>query len=671
MGGTSGSGWPRPRAPRRVRRSLLVAVALAVMAAGTGVGPAAVGSGATRPRVLHPSAARPRQRAAAGTTATADWTYLVFANGDNNLENSLLTQIDQMTRAADSPNVHVVVLLDRIKGNYEGSFLGAPATTKAQLLEVRHGGVKVIEDVGEVDMGKGDTLAWFIQEGATRFPARHYALSIMDHGGAWLGASEDDGPPATGPQDSSLMFVKPLADALRRGERAAGIGKLDLLVYAACLMSNYEVALEMRPYAKLMVADEEEALSSLFQQDDLVRAMAGGATPDALGRLFVDSYAKVIRGQSKADQDAQAFALIDLDGMDRVRRAMGSLRRALIDNMATVAPALARARAEALTYGSLDGAAKNSFQVVDIGDLLRRLGDVGLPADVAAARGAVFTAIKSVNRYQVLGAANKQATGLTIYFPSDFGAASRAFAGYKKLIGTDDWAPVLDAYQAATASGAAPLELASGPRFAHLGADGALLEGTVSAATEAALAGAKGLWGIVGADGTPKIFVSGPAVIDAGTKGTIQATWAYSYVRLSDGKTTVPGTLYLQQQAGAIRGQIPVVYRTADGKETDAAVSLSLDANLNPSFGGLFQFGQGGGVSELTPAPGSVIVPELKSVVNGSFSLVPVPGGELPATAALTAVKARIPSATRLVAYLQLVGADGTSRASGVRAIVP
>jgi hypothetical protein len=428
----------------------------------------------------------------------------------------------------------------------------------------------------------------------------------------------------------------------------------------------------MSPYADLMVADEEEALSSLFAQDELVDAMASGASARTLARGFVDSYAKVISHQSQADQDAQAFSVIDLRSMDRVRRAVASLQRALIADMTDMAPILARARANTLTFGQLDpGSADSSFQTVDLGNLLRILDSTSLPADVAAARGAVESAIKAATLYKVRGAATSEAMGLSIYFPADFDVQRRAFALYKRLISAKEWSPALDAFAAATAAQSGTLELSSSPSYTHIGKDGVLLEGKVRPQTEAKLAKVNGLWGVIDDKGAPKIFMNGPATIDAGAIGTIQSSWAYQYIRLSDGKTTAPGTVYLAQQADVIRGAIPVIYQAADGTTTNADVLLTLDDQFEPSFGGIFAFSEAGGASELAPEPGSVIIPQLSTVVNGEFTLEPVPGGELSATADLTAIKALLPSGTDMVGYLDLVGNDGNSHAFGVKASVP
>ncbi|MCU1454167.1 MAG: peptidase clostripain [Acidimicrobiales bacterium] len=653
------------------RTSTFVALALALVAASVAVGVGVPSSTA----VAHPAAratrALPRhalaRRAAA---ALPEWTYMVYSNSDNNLEPAQLLHLEEMTKARYGGNVKVVVLIDRAVGYYDGPVAGLPITTGAQLVEVQAGKAKLLTDLGEIDMGNGDTLAWFIQEAAARYPARHYALSISDHGAGWVGASVDEGPNASGSRQT-IIHLDAMASALARGERAAGLDKLDLLIFDSCLMSEYEVARALAPYASLMVADEEVELSSGFIDEDQINAMDAGATPLALAKNFVDSYATAIAQLSQANQDAMAFSVTDLSGMDRFHRALASLERALIDNMPAVAVALSRARHQVLTYGSLDPGT-NPFQTVDLGDLLNHLDPAALPTDVAAARDAVLAALTTVRLYQRVGAANRQAAGLSIYFPADATAAGNALGKYKATVAADDWAPVLDAFYASVASsanGERPT-LATGPTFASLNAGGVLLSGTVSDATNAKLAGARGMWGVYGKDGAPTILLAGPATLDAGTRGTIQAPWAFEYMQLTDGKVTLPGTLFLQQQSGTIRGSMPLIYRTAAGRETSAELELTLDSNLRVSYVSLYQLDETGGASQLRPAAGSVLVPRVQVLRSGKFTLEPASSQGVAATAARYAT-VHVKPGTTFVAALQLTTIDGSTFAQGLQGKVP
>jgi len=55
-----------------------------------------------------------------GAPPEATWTFMVYSDGDNNLEGSEITTFNYMELAADNPNVSILVQLDRIPG-YDSS----------------------------------------------------------------------------------------------------------------------------------------------------------------------------------------------------------------------------------------------------------------------------------------------------------------------------------------------------------------------------------------------------------------------------------------------------------------------------------------------------------------------------------------------------------------------
>ena len=47
----------------------------------------------------------------------------------------------------------------------DGPLLGLPAFDDAKLLHIREGAVDVLQELGEIDMGSPQTLAWFVATG--------------------------------------------------------------------------------------------------------------------------------------------------------------------------------------------------------------------------------------------------------------------------------------------------------------------------------------------------------------------------------------------------------------------------------------------------------------------------------------------------------------------------
>lgn len=114
--------------------------------------------------------------------AEKDWTFLVFADGDNNLEGAAIDDLNEMEVAGSSDQVNIVVQLDRISG-YDSSN-GNWTTCKRFYVTKDSNGYDStivsteIADLGERNMGDPATLVEFAQWGRDNYPAQHYALVL-------------------------------------------------------------------------------------------------------------------------------------------------------------------------------------------------------------------------------------------------------------------------------------------------------------------------------------------------------------------------------------------------------------------------------------------------------------------------------------------------------------
>ncbi|MDD5100529.1 MAG: hypothetical protein PHP66_06210, partial [Syntrophales bacterium] len=54
-------------------------------------------------------------RADRQTTGQAQWTFMVYMAGDNNLDGAALRDIAEMARAGSTKDVHILVQLDRLE----------------------------------------------------------------------------------------------------------------------------------------------------------------------------------------------------------------------------------------------------------------------------------------------------------------------------------------------------------------------------------------------------------------------------------------------------------------------------------------------------------------------------------------------------------------------------
>ena len=185
-------------------------------------------------------------------SAEANWTFMVYMDGDCDLEESAIDDLNEMEMVGSTGDVNIIALLDRIPG-YDDSNDDWTTTKLFKVTEDRDSdGVirSTSVDWSELNMGDPNTLADFAVWGIENYPAEHYALIIWDHGGGWKSVANDE-------TDEDKITMPELDSALFWIVDEAGIERLDLIGFDTCLMGQLEVANTVAPYADIMVGSEE------------------------------------------------------------------------------------------------------------------------------------------------------------------------------------------------------------------------------------------------------------------------------------------------------------------------------------------------------------------------------------------------------------------------------
>jgi hypothetical protein len=260
-------------------------------------------------------------------TQRAAWTFMVFMAGDNNLSSAGDADLAEMRRIGSSDQVQVVVEFDNA---------GDAGTRR---IHVAMDGVgEAVETLGETDSGSPAVLSDFISWTAHHYPADRYALILWNHGGGWAPTEVDRiARSVTSPGYSERELAERSAGSLGRVlfrsslERIFGLagpteraicsddgsghsldtlelGKViargaetigqpfDLLGMDACLMSNLEVAYQLRDDVRFIVASEENEPADGWPYDRVLGRLAadpGMATADFARHIvsdYIDSY---------------------------------------------------------------------------------------------------------------------------------------------------------------------------------------------------------------------------------------------------------------------------------------------------------------------------------------------------------------------------------------------
>jgi len=123
---------------------------------------------------------------------TKDWTFLIYMNADNNLEQFSLIDFYEMAKVGSTQKVNIIVQLDRAEG-YSTEYGDWKQTLRFKVEKNMQPIVSnATMDLGEVNMCDSTALSDFIQWGHQNYPAKRYALVIWSHGAGWRSIPEID-----------------------------------------------------------------------------------------------------------------------------------------------------------------------------------------------------------------------------------------------------------------------------------------------------------------------------------------------------------------------------------------------------------------------------------------------------------------------------------------------
>ncbi len=177
--------------------------------------------------------------------SVADWTFMVYLDGDNSLEAAGIEVFPKMASVEHSSAINVVVQMDRVSGDDAryGDWTDCKRFYITENIVPRPENATL--EIGEVNMGHPDTLRDFVNWTLTYYPAKYYALVIWDHGIGCLGVSFD---------------ITSLGDSLSLPELSQALTGfpviMDVLLIDACSMSMVEVAYQVRDCANILVGPE-------------------------------------------------------------------------------------------------------------------------------------------------------------------------------------------------------------------------------------------------------------------------------------------------------------------------------------------------------------------------------------------------------------------------------
>ena len=346
-------------------------------------------------------------------TPTKTWTFLVYLNGDNNLDGFGEENIRAMEKVGSNDQVNIVVQWASESARKTVRLLVRKSTDASRVTS------PIIQDMGLVDMGDYHNLQDFIQWGVTNYPADHYFVDVWNHGSGWhavkpsaaLHSSHLFGDISWDDNSGHSISTEQLGQVMTFAARIIG-HKVDLYGSDACLMAMAEVANEMIGSVDFFAGSQETEPGAGWPYAELLSKWQAtpNETPDQVAKILTDVYVKSYQGGSNGRSDVtfSAFDLNKLSGFNRAMTNLGvSLRRLNAADRAKVVKLAAKTQ---------------SFAYRDYGDVLDfvgKLSTAGLSGvsstvitDVQAAASQLIIANSVTPRYA-------RAKGLSIWLPSD------------------------------------------------------------------------------------------------------------------------------------------------------------------------------------------------------------------------------------------------------------
>ena len=341
----------------------------------------------------------------AADKAAASWTFMVYLDGDNNLESCGVDDFMEMSSVGSNAQVTIVVQFDRgthSDSNGGSSDYGNWASTKR--FQVTSGQTPTaahqISDLGEANMGSAATLQSFLEWGMNGYPASRYALVLWDHGGGWVyGVCSDD----TDSGDSLLM--PEIRQAISSAETSTG-KRVDLVGFDACLMGMVEVAYDLRTYSDTVVFSEETEPGQGWAYDKVLTSLRGSPTMSSqqLGTVIVDAYSDYYGSSGK-----ETLSSVATSSLASVSSALNTFSNEMSSAYAVHSGQInaARGAVERFEYE----------MIVDLYDLALRVKNAGITTALGNAADQLMSSIQTSVTREAHGNLRSGAHGLSIYYP--------------------------------------------------------------------------------------------------------------------------------------------------------------------------------------------------------------------------------------------------------------
>ena len=349
-----------------------------------------------------------------------EWTVMVYLDADNELESAGIDDINEMEMVGSSTDVNIVVQVDRISysvlaSNNEGYLDDISnnnwTTTRRYYITQDFDPVQINSqlksDLGELNMGDPQTLVDFASWAVTEYPAKKYLLVIWNHGGGFRSTNLAKDIAWDDTSGGDKITMSELEHAL--SAISIQMGKnVDIVGMDACLMAMTEVAYQIKDYANILVASEENEPNDGWPYDTILEELVGDPTMSS-AQLADTIVSRYIYSYTSFDDVTQSA--IDLSHMDTLATQLSNLALAIMSDTLTPTINYIDAANSSQYYGDWD--------FIDLYDFCNKVLTYSYNVQVKSIALSIQRTLVSsvVINSNFNGGSVSGSKGLSIYFP--------------------------------------------------------------------------------------------------------------------------------------------------------------------------------------------------------------------------------------------------------------
>jgi len=320
------------------------------------------------------------------TMPLAEWTFASYMSNDGNLETFEDSWRGEMREVGSTSLVNIINLLDR------------RSTNNAKIFYIKLKDETERVDYGAINMGDANTLSNFIVWVVENYPSDRLFLALENHGLGWEGICEDNNP---------------LGDWITTPELRTALnntGKIiDILGFHACQMDMIEVAYEIHPFVKFMVASQENMPAGTWPHNTILVNITNNPhqNSDDLAKNIVEIY----KAQHSGKRD-YTYAALNLSAVPLLVDSVNTFSQALITGLPDHKDPIKQARS---TTQVMRGKPRHA----DLYHFANRVEALIADANIQNTAQQVRTAVNAtVMRFWAEPTPKPNARGLNIFFPN-------------------------------------------------------------------------------------------------------------------------------------------------------------------------------------------------------------------------------------------------------------